>query len=155
MGRRIVVPERSLAMAESFLRRASKKLSEAEGHLRPPMPNCPESISASQESIECSFKAMFLLLKEEYPKRHWFRDEELEALFERIPEELHYLDFPRLFLYSKFWAGFRETAKYGDERLGVGPEKLFRKEEAELALGHAKECFMAAQRLRDYVRHRA
>jgi hypothetical protein len=41
------------------------------------------------------------------------------------------LTSPRLFLYSKFWGAFYETAKSGDERLGVGPEKLFRKEEAQ------------------------
>jgi len=67
---------------------------------------------------------MFLLLTAEYPKKHRFRDEEFEALFEKVLKKLRYLDFPRLFLYSKFWSSFYETAKYGDERLGVGPEKM-------------------------------
>ena len=83
-------------------------------------------------------KAMFLLLRAEYPRRHWFKDEEFEVLLDKVPEKLQHLDFPRLFLYSKFWSGFYETAKYGDEKLGVGPEKLFRREEAELALRHAR-----------------
>jgi hypothetical protein len=39
-------------MAESFLKRASKKLGEAEGHLK--QLNYPESISSSQECIELS-----------------------------------------------------------------------------------------------------
>ncbi|MDI6813773.1 MAG: HEPN domain-containing protein [Desulfitobacteriaceae bacterium] len=136
----MTVLEKSLNLAESFLKRAYKKLGEAEGYLKPAVSNCPESISASQECIELSVKAMFLLLMAEYPKRHWFKDEEFEALLEKVPEKLRHLDFPRLFLYSKFWMGFYETAKYGDEKLGVGPERLFRKEEAELALRHAREC---------------
>lgn len=149
----MTVPEKSLSMAESFLKRASKKLGEAEGHLK--QLNYPESISSSQECIELSVKAMFLLLTSEYPKRHTFKDEEFEELFKRIPEKLRYLDFPRLFLYSKFWGTFYETAKYGDERLGVGPEKLFGKEEAELALKHARECRYAAEVLLNYVKQGA
>jgi hypothetical protein len=45
------------------------------------------------------------------------------------------------------------VAKYGDERLGVGPEKLLRKEKAELALTHARECRQAAERLLNYVKY--
>ena len=150
---RVAVPEKCLSMAESFLKRAFKKLDEAEGYVKSAVPNCPESISASQECIELSIKTMFLLLVAEYPKRHWFKDEEFEALFGKVPEKLQYLDFPRLFLYSKFWSGFYEIAKYGDEKLGVGPEKLLRKEEAELALRHARECWQAAERLHSYAKY--
>jgi HEPN domain-containing protein len=149
-GEHVTVPEKSLSMAESFLKRARKKLGEAEEHLK--QMNYPESVSSSQECIELSIKAMFLLLMAEYPKRHTFRDEEFEKLFEKVPEELRYLDFPRLFLYSKFWGGFYEAAKYGDERLGVGPERLFRKEEAELALKHAGECRLAADILLSHAK---
>jgi HEPN domain-containing protein len=152
MSECMVVSDKSMSMAESFLRRARNKLSEAEGHLN--YANYPESISSSQECIELSIKAMFLLLKGEYPKKHKFEDEEFEALFKKVPEELRYFNFPKLFLYSKFWSNFYEVAKYGDERLGVGPEKLFEKEEAELALKHAKECELAAQTLLDRVRWR-
>jgi len=147
----LVVSEKSLSMAESFLKRAYKKQSEAEEHLK--QLNYSESVSSSQECIELSIKAMFLLFTAEYPKRHTFRDEEFEALFEKVPEKLRYLDFPRLFLHSKFWGAFYEVAKYGDERLGVGPEKLFRKEEAELTLTHARECRQAAERLLNYVKY--
>lgn len=146
------ISKKSLDLAGSFLRRCYKKLQEAEEHIK--SANYPESISASQECIELSIKAMFLSLAKEYPKRHHFKDEEFEALLEEIPEELRYLDFPRLFLYSKFWARFYETAKYGDERLGVGPEKLFRMWEAELALRHAKECLHAAETLYNHIKSR-
>ncbi|MEM3579374.1 MAG: hypothetical protein QXL54_04035 [Candidatus Bathyarchaeia archaeon] len=43
--------------------------------------------------------------------------------------------------------------KYVDERRGLGPEKLFGKDEAELALRHARECLQAAQRLLSYVKY--
>lgn len=143
--------EKSVEMADSFLKGSSKKLGEAESHLG--SLNYPESISASQECIELSIKAVFLLLQKEYPKRHEFRDEEFGALLERVPERLRYLDFHRLFLISKFWLGLYSTAKYGEERLGIGPEKLFKGDEAKLALAHAKECNRAAVILRDYIRH--
>jgi HEPN domain-containing protein len=140
-----------MGLAESFLKRALKKESEAEEHLK--HLNYPESVSSSQECIKLSIQAMFLLLRPEYPKRHTFKDEEFEALFKKIPDKLRHLDFPRLFLYSKFWGSFYEMAKYGDERLGVGPEKLFRKEEAQLALIHARESRHAAHTLLTHLRH--
>ena len=72
---------------------------------------------------------------------------------EDIPEKLKHLDFPKLYLYSKFWLSFYTVAKYGLEKIGVGPEKLFEKEEAELALKHADKCYFAANQLRSYVEH--
>ena len=106
----LAAPEKSLNIAESFLKRAYKKLGEAEGHMK--QLNYSESISSSQGCIELSIKVMFLLFRTEYLKRHWFKDEGFEALLEKVPEKLRYLDFPRLFLYLKFWSGFYEIAKY-------------------------------------------
>ncbi len=54
-----------------------------------------------------------------------------------------------MFLVTKFWVRFYETAKYGNEKLGVGPEKLFKETEAKLALEHASECHSAAYGIRD------
>jgi HEPN domain-containing protein len=79
-------PREIYGPAESFLKRALKKESEAEDHLR--NLNYAESVPSSQECIELSIKAMFLLLTAEYPKGHIFKDEELEALFEKIPDKL-------------------------------------------------------------------
>jgi len=45
------------------------------------------------------------------PKRHWFKDEEFEALFERLPRELDAVLFRRAFLHSKFWADYYGLAK--------------------------------------------
>ena len=143
--------QKSIEMAESFLKRAWNKLNEAKQHLK--SFNYPESISASQECIELSIKAVFMLLQVEYPRRHEFKEEEFEEVLKKIPEKLRYLDFPKLYLYSKFWLNFYTVAKYGLEKIGVGPEKLFEKEEAELALKHAERCWSAASQLKSYIKY--
>jgi len=141
--------KKSMEMAESFLKRARNKLDEAEEHLK--KRHYSESISASQECIELSIKAIFLLCQKEYPKRHEFKEEEFEAIFKKIPEKLEYLEFPRIYLYALFWQTFYTVAKYGFEKIGVGAEKLFKKEETELALKHAEECESIAAQLKNYL----
>jgi len=143
---------KNIEMAESFLRRAFNKLNEAKEHLE--SGHYPESISASQECIELSIKTIFMLLQEEYPKKHEFSEEEFEAILKKVPEKLKHLNFHKLYLYSKFWLSFYMVAKYGLEKIGVGPEKLFEKEEAELALKHANKSYHAASQLRDYIKYR-
>jgi HEPN domain-containing protein len=142
---------KTIEMAESYLRRAWNKLDEAEEHLK--KYHYSESISASQECIELSIKAVFLLLQEEYIKKHEFKEEEFEALLKKVPEKLKYLEFPKLFLYSKFWSSFYTVAKYGLEKIGVGADKLFGEEEAKLALKHANKCRYAASQLKSYIQH--
>jgi HEPN domain-containing protein len=137
--------EKSMNVIESFLRRARNKLDEARGHLK--KFNYPESISASQECIELSVKAIFLLFQEKYPRKHEFDEEEFEKILKMIPAQLKYLDLPKVYLYSKFWSQFYTIAKYGLEKLGVGADKLFEKEEAELALKHAERCEFVARQL--------
>ncbi|MCL0053059.1 HEPN domain-containing protein [Dehalococcoidales bacterium] len=51
---------------------------------------CAEAISAAGQCIELSLKAAFLLLGEEYPKRHYFTDDEAENLLQKGPKELEY-----------------------------------------------------------------
>jgi HEPN domain-containing protein len=72
-------------MAESFLKRAFNKLNEARSSLENHY--YAESVSASQECIELSVKAIFLL-QEEYPKRHEFKEEEFEAILKRSRRSL-------------------------------------------------------------------
>lgn len=126
---------------ESYLRRAFNKLDEAKYHLE--RFNYPESISASQEAIEFSVKAIFLLYGEEYSRKHKFREEEFSKLLRSGTKDL-----ARVFLLSEFWSKFYTVAKYGYEKLEAGPEHLFKREEAELALKHAEECFSHAQTLK-------
>jgi len=143
--------EKSIEMAESYLNRSWHKLAEAKVHLKGL--HYPESISASQECIELSIKAIFLFLQEKYPYKHEFKEEEFEAILRKIPERFKYLEFSKFYLYTKFWSNFYTVAKYGLEKLGVGPEKLFGKEEAELALKHADKCKSAASQLKSYVKY--
>jgi HEPN domain-containing protein len=145
--------KKTIKMAESFLKRAWNKLDEAKNQLK--SYRYPESLSASQECIEMSIKGIFLLLQEKYPKKHEFEEEEFVALLEKVPKnpEFEYLNFPQLYLFSKFWSNFYTVAKYGYEKLGIGPEKLFEKEEAELALKHADKCLHAANRLENYLKY--
>jgi HEPN domain-containing protein len=105
-------------------------LNEAGEHLK--NFNYSESISASQECIELSVKAIFLLFQKEYPRKHEFREEEFEDILKMIPAKLKYLDIAKVYLYSKFWLQFYTVAKYGLEKLGIGADKLFGKEEANL-----------------------
>jgi HEPN domain-containing protein len=142
---------KSMDMAESFLRRAWNKLDEAREHLK--KFNYSESISASQECIELSVKAIFLLFQEKYPRKHEFSEEEFEKILQMIPAQLKYLDLPKIYLYSKFWSQFYTVAKYCLEKLGVGADKLFGEEEAKLALKHAEKCESAASQLLNYKKY--
>jgi HEPN domain-containing protein len=135
-------------MAQGFLDRARNKLDEAKKHLE--IWHHAESISASQECIELSIKATFLLLQGDYPKTHEFTEEQFEQLLVRVPEQLEYHDFPRLYLLHRFWSGFYTVAKYGYEKLGVPAKDLFKKDEADLAINHADKWYYAATALRDW-----
>jgi HEPN domain-containing protein len=145
--------EKFMNIIESFLHRARNKLDEAREHLK--KFNYSESVSASQECIELSVKAIFLLFQEKYPRKHEFTEEEFERILKMIPAQLKYVDFPKVYLYSKFWSQFYTIAKYGLEKLGVGADKLFEKEEAELALKHAERCEFAAGQLLSYKKMEA
>src|SRR3989304_8466741 len=130
-------------LAESYYTRSSHKVDEARAQLG--RINYPESISASQEAIEFSVKAIFLYLGESHPKSHEFTDDQFMKIIEKMPSELKGLhNFPRLLLITRFWSQFYVIAKYGNQKLGIGPENLFNKDEAQLALGHAEECHSAA-----------
>lgn len=147
----MAIEEQAMAMAESFLTRAQHKL----GSARSDSENLcyAETVSSAEECIELTLKAIFLLLGEKYSKKHWFTDDEAEKLLQKVPKELEHHDFPRLFLFSKFWSNFHILAKYGDEKLALGAEKLFKKEEADLALYHAQKCLNAGERLRSYIKY--
>jgi HEPN domain-containing protein len=129
-------------MAEGMMRRALGRYSDAREALAHGRNDV--SISNSIEAIECAAKAAFLLLAEEYPKRHEFRDEEFAALFDRIPDQAKHLNFPRLFVLYKLWMSFYTQAKYGNEKLNIAAADLFQRDETELALSHASAWANAA-----------
>lgn len=141
-----------IEQAQSYLRRVNNKLDEARNQLQQKF-NYAESVSASQECIELSIKAVFLILGEEFPKKHEFKEEDFIKLLDKIPKELEYYNFPRLYLLSKFWSNFYTVAKYGLEKLEVGTDKLFTDKEANLALKHAEECYFASNALMKNYKH--
>jgi len=133
-------------LAKSYLRRAEKKLHEAKGHAKK-YDEWPEAISSSHECMEFSIKAIFLLALGQHRKGHGFSIDVLIPVFKEMPKEKRDPKFWRLALISSFWEGFYTVAKYGYEHLGVGAEKLFGKDEGQLAMKHAGECYDAAKSL--------
>ena len=66
--------------AESWLNRASNKLDEAKSQLKERY-HYPESVSASQECIELSIKAIFSIAEVKFTKEHKIKEEEFKNLF--------------------------------------------------------------------------
>jgi len=157
--------KKSQEFAESFVRRAETRLEEAKRYLEGYYPNYPESISASQECMEFSIKAIFLMLLNRYPRKHQITKSEFSEVIKKIDEisinkkqellqwRIDIENFPKLYLYSEFWQKFYTVVKYGDEELGIPAEKLFSKEEADLAVKHAENCKELASALRNYFKY--
>jgi len=138
--------------AESWLRRANHKLEEAEVQLKQKY-NYSESVSASQECIDLSIKAIFSIVEVEFIKEHKIKEVEFKSLLDKIPQDLKNIyNYPRIYLLSKFWSYFYITAKYGLEKLKIGADKVFKEEEADLALKHARECHNASRAFYDKLR---
>lgn len=133
-------------LAKSYLRRARIKADEAKAHAKTNI-EWPEAVSSSQECMEFSIKAIFLLALGEHRKGHGFSTEDLAGVFKELPESKKEPKFWRLSLISSFWGTFYTVAKYGYEHWGIGAEKLFGKEEGQLAIKHASECYDVARSL--------
>jgi HEPN domain-containing protein len=139
----------NISLARSWLIRSKNKFDEGETLIQ--KWSYAEAISSFQECIELSLKAIFLFLTDKYPKSHEFKDKEFKEILNKVPKSLKHLESHKLFLYSMFWANFYTISKYGLENFGIGAEKLFAKEEAELAKKHAYKCLSAAQQLGNYL----
>jgi len=114
----------------------------------------PESISAFQESIEFSIKSMFSLLKIDFKKNHKISESDFKKALKFINEDERITDitkqthyYPRLLLFSQYWANLYLLAKYGFEQLELPSNKLFTQDEANLAKEHANECFWASKQI--------
>ena len=71
-----------------------------------------------------------------------------ELLSKEFPKHFAYKDeLPRLIFLTYFWHRFYAIAKYGIDELNIPPDKLFKREEAELAVNHAKNCVDVAHNL--------
>jgi HEPN domain-containing protein len=148
-------------IVEGWIEKASSQLQAAREHLKSPS-QYSEAIEAAQECIELSVKSILSLLDIVFPPRHgWEQDKKpFSAIAKQIEERQltdrlsaqyldHTVNLPRLLFLVNFWAQFYIAAKYGFEAEYLAPAKaLFKKEEAELAVQHAQECYQAASRLR-------
>lgn len=141
--------DRRTEMVQGYLDTARNSKEDAKRHLETGY--FSDSVRASQTCIELSAKSMYVLLEVEFKRNHKLVEAEYRQLMEKIPQSLSYVNFPRVLLFANFWAEFYTKAKYGLEILQVPPTKLFEKQEAELALKHAKECYYVADQLRTRV----
>jgi HEPN domain-containing protein len=148
-------------IVEGWIDKARNQLQVAKDHLESRTRES-EAIEASQECIELSVKAILSMLNIEYPRKHWWDQEKKDLddiakqiqqrqLQERLAAQYldHIIHLPRLLFLVNFWAQFYTTAKYGFHVQDLAPaQDLFKKQEAELAVQHAEECYRAASKLR-------
>lgn len=145
---------------EGWVDKAWNQLYAAKEHLKSSV-RYSESIEASQECVELSVKSILSLLGINYSLSHEWKRKEFSKIAEQIQkrglmdklkeQNLGYtICLPRLLFLVNFWAQFYLIAKYGFE-IGylASARDLFNKEEAEIALRHAEECYSAASRLKN------
>lgn len=131
--------------AKNLIEKSRNNIEKAEEILRNRYAVLSNVITLCQQSIELSTKALFKLMGIDFPRDHEIRFEvnETEELLKKdFPKNFYEKDkVPRLIFLTQFWKKFYILAKYGNEKFNIGPDELFRKEEAEIALKHAKECY--------------
>ena len=88
-----------------------------------------------------------------YGKKGGIKEEVKKLLEKDFPKYFNKDDIPRVLFLTYFWYNFYTLAKYGIEELNFPPNKLFTKEDAELALKHAKECVYIADKLFSYKKN--
>jgi len=120
----------------SLLESAKINFQEAEFHKG--KHHWPQVVHSSQQCIELSVKAVACFISGKIIPVHRLDDEAIMSLHANKPLELTYVDLPRIYIIQKLWATFYEESKYGKEKFGLGPEKLFTELEAEFALQHAE-----------------
>lgn len=133
----------NIDIARAYLRQARDRLDDAERALG--RGNYPYTVRLSQEAVELSLKASLRVVGVEPPKWHdvgpilrreakrfpgWFREE-----------------IPFLARVSRRLRREREPAMYGDEELGIPPEELYDRVDAEEALQLARKVFGLALKL--------
>ena len=148
-----------LEYAENLIDKAKKLLLKSEEELNEYPTSYSNIIANCQTAIELSSKAVFKIMDLDFPKEHQLlfergkKGEEVkkvtkELLSKEFPEHFAYKEeLPRLIFLTYFWYRFYTIAKYGISELDIPPDKLFKKEDAELAIKHAKLCVRMADNL--------
>ncbi len=126
----------SLEYGMSLLESASITLKEAKSHQKDF--HWPQAVHSSQQCTEFSVKSIASFISGTIIPEHELDDEAIIGLEARKPPELTYVNLIRLYVIQKLWATFYIESKYGKEKYGLGPEKLFTELEAEFAVKHAE-----------------
>ena len=143
---------------EGWIDKASNQLLAAKQHLK--SFRYSEAIEDAQECVELSVKSILSLLGIKYSPSHEWAPERKEfayiakqiqqrQLLDKLAKQHLTIPLPRLLFLMNFWGQFYIRAKYGFEAGHLASARdLFRKEEAELSVRHAEECYGAASQLR-------
>lgn len=138
----------SFEYGRSLLRAAEISLEEARSHKE--KFHWAQVVHSSQRCIELSVKSIASFISETVTPVHELDDQTIMGLEARKSHELAHVNLTRLYIIQKLWATFYNESKYGKERYGLGPEKLFTELEAEFSIKHAETAEMEARRVFDY-----
>ncbi len=120
----------SLRMAMSYLRQAEERIKHAREALE--SGNYPYVVRQCQETVELMLKAALRAVGVEPPKLQDVGPI-LKRERERFPSYFKEV-IDRLASISRKLRNERELAMYGDEEMGIPPEELYTKEDAQEAL---------------------
>jgi HEPN domain-containing protein len=142
----------SLEYPEDLIKKSRSLVSSAEEELKG-YGSYSNVILWCQTAIELSGKAIFKIMGLDFPKEHQLmlekrndmRPEVKELLRKDFPKFFDKDKVPRMLFLTYFWSEFYTVAKYGVGN--IPPDKLFTREDAELALKHAKDCVNVADEL--------
>ena len=133
----------NLEMAKSYERQAQERLRHAREALGDG--NYPYVVRQSQEAVELLLKAALRAAGIEPPKWHDVGPV-LRKNAERFPEWFQ-KEIPRLARISRRLRREREPSVYGDEEMGVPPDELYFREDAEEALEMAEYTYRVVSKL--------
>jgi HEPN domain-containing protein len=142
---------------EGWVEKASTHLQTAKDHLKGGV-HYSDAVQACQVCVELSVKAILAFLDVEFSKAHGWDKEKLAKIAEQIQkrkvldklaEQFVHIQLPRLIFLANFWDQFYLQAKYGMEAgYLASAQDLLNRDEADIAIKHAEECYNAAFQIR-------
>lgn len=148
--------DRDIRYCQNQLSKAKRKRRQAENRLEKnssTVISYSNIISDCQQCIELCGKVLFVLVGEDPPKEHGLDFENGQrVLRSEFPERFNReTDIARVIFITQLWEEFYTIAKYGDENYSIPADDLFEREDAELAVSHAKFCYRVTSELYNSV----
>ena len=140
----------NIELAQSYIEEAKRRLKTAEMALSEDA--YAYCIRQSQEAVELLLKASLRLVGIEPPKWHDVGPVLIEYSG-RFPEWFRN-EIPQLAAISRWLRREREPSMYGDEELGLPPNKLYTKPYAEKALESANYVYRVVTKLLNELIHK-